>query len=94
MKEWLMEVVVKKMGPSALRGAVLGVFGWLMARQGLLDSFGVVSDAANHTTTVYWDKLSTALIVALPALLAAVIKLVNHHTETALSGPAAIDPKS
>src|SRR5262245_41349917 len=50
LKVWLVEVGVKKMGPSAIRGAILGLFGWLMTKEGLLASFGIVSDATAHTT--------------------------------------------
>ena len=64
---------------SAIRGAILGLSGWLLAKEGALTAFGIVSDAAAHTTTVYWDKLSSALVIGLPALIAGVIKLTQHQ---------------
>jgi hypothetical protein len=79
MKNWLIEVGLKTMGPSAVRGAILGIAGWLLAREGALSAFGIISDAAAHTTTIYWDKVSIALIAALPAIGAAVIKMTQHQ---------------
>lgn len=87
IKGWLLEVGLKKLGPSAIRGAVLGLSGWLIAREGLLAPFGIVSDAVTHTTTIYWDRLNLALIASFPALLAAAIKLVNHQAVQALPKP-------
>lgn len=78
LKEWLIETALNKMGPSAIRGAVLGVFGWVLIRNGLLAPYGIVSDAVTHTTTIHWDQLSGWAIAALPALLAAIIKGVQH----------------
>lgn len=79
MKDWLLEVGLKTFGPSAVRGAVLGVAAWLLAKNGALAHFGVISDAATHTLTIHWDQLSTASIAALPAILAGVIKVLNYH---------------
>lgn len=92
MKAWLIEVALKKMGPSAIRGAILGAFGWLLTRQDMLAPFGIMSDATAHTTIIDWDKLNAAVIVALPALIAAVIKMVNHHADQIVTPPA-VEPK-
>lgn len=75
------------MGPSAIRGAILGISGWLIAKDGLLSQYGVISDSVAHTTTIYWDKLDMALVLAVPAVLAAVIKMVNHHGDVLLLDP-------
>lgn len=82
MKEWLMEVGLKTMGPSAIRGGILGIVAWLIAKQGLLTSYGV--STVGHITTVDWDKASIALIAGLPALIAAVIKMFNYHGQKTL----------
>ena len=84
LKAWAIEVVIKQGGPSACRGVVLGVSAWLLAKEGILSSFGVVSNAAAHTTTIFWDKVSMALIAGLPALIAAVVKMTQHHGEDAI----------
>ena len=86
LKEWVIEVAVKKLAGSAIRAAALGILGWLMVRNDLLVTWGIVSDAAAHTTTIYWDKLSGALIVGLPALIAIVIKLFQHTATSVVKG--------
>lgn len=93
LKTWALEIGIKKLGPSAIRGAVLGIASWLIAKDGLLSSYGIVSDAAAHTTTIHWDQVSTALIVGLPAIIAAVIKLTQHTTTAVITGaPQSGDP--
>lgn len=79
LKNWFLEVVLKKMGPSAIRGAILGLSGWLITKNNLLEAFGVFSDPTAHVTVINWDKLSLALVALLPAFLAAFIKLINHQ---------------
>ena len=86
MKEYLLEVGLKTLGPSAIRGAILGIAGWLLVKNDLLAPFGIISDAAAQTTTIHWKDLSTASIAALPAVIAAVIKLFQHHTTTIIKG--------
>lgn len=91
MKDWLIEAGLKTFGPSAIRGAVLGISGWLLVRSDMLDKFGIVSDAAQHITTIHWDKLSMAAIAALPAILAGAIKLMQYHGTQAVQ--AVTQPK-
>ena len=93
MKEWLLEVGVKTFGPSAIRGAILGISGWLLAKEGALSAFGIVSDAAAHTTIIYWDRLSMALIVGLPAIIAGVIKATQHQATQIITKPKEEAPK-
>lgn len=86
LQTWIVEVLIKKLGPSAIRGGILGIMGWIMTRNGMLAQFGVVSDMATHTTTIHWDTLSTWLIAGLPAITAAGIKLFQHHTGAVITG--------
>lgn len=79
MKNWLIDVALKQMGPSAIRGAILGAAGWLAAKNGLLSALGIVTDMASHTTVIHWDQLSVWAIAGLPAAGAAVIKMLNYH---------------
>ena len=78
IKLWISEVLIKKIAPSALRGAIMALTTFLVAHAGLLGNWGVVYDATTRTITLNLDKLSIALIIGLPAIIAAVIKLVNH----------------
>lgn len=84
MKSWLIETVFKTFGPSAIRGAILGLAGWLMARENLLSAFGIVSDAAAKTTTIHWEQLSMAVILALPALIAGIVKVTQKEGSKAV----------
>jgi len=86
MKDWLLNVGLKTFGPSALRGAILGIAGWLMARGNMLSSFGIVSDAAAQTTTIHWQQLSIAVIAAFPAVLAGLIKMTQHQVTAVATG--------
>ena len=86
IKTWLVEIGVKQLGPSAIRAMVLGASAWLIARNGFLASYGIVSDAAARTTTIHWDQVSAALIVGLPAVIAMIVKLTQHTTTAAIKG--------
>ncbi len=96
LKQWMVEVAVKKMGPSAIRGAIIGIFSWILAKQGALAAFGIVADQATHTVTIHLDQLSMVLIAGLPAALAAAIKMVNHHADEVVLpviAPSVVTPK-
>lgn len=84
LKTWLIEMGIKTAGPSAIRGAILGISAWFMAKDNMLSAYGIVSNATLHTTTIYWDKVSVALILGLPAAIAAVIKVTNTHAAAAI----------
>ena len=56
LKGWLINVAIKKFGPSAVRGAILGLGGFLAAKEGLLSTFGIVYDKASHILTVIWMR--------------------------------------
>lgn len=81
MKGWLVETVIKTFGPSAIRGAILGVSGWLLAKENILAPFGIVSDAIAKTTTIHWEQMSAAVVIALPALIAGVVKMTQKEAQ-------------
>lgn len=81
LKGWLINVAIKKFGPSAVRGAILGLGGWLAAKEGLLSAFGIVYDKTSHILTINLDSLSMLAVAGLPALGAGVIKVLNHHAD-------------
>jgi hypothetical protein len=86
LKTWIIEIAVKKLGPSAIRAMVLGAASWFIARENLLSAYGIVSDAAAHTTTIHWDQVSSALIVGLPAVIAVIVRLTQHTTAAVVTG--------
>lgn len=92
MKEYLFDVGLKTLAPSAIRGAVLGVAGWLMAKNNLLTPFGITT--MNHVTTIDWNQVSIASIAAVPGLMAAIIKLANHHAAQILPQKASSNDQS
>jgi len=79
IKGWLIDVGIKKMGPSAIRGALLGLGGWVIAKHEMLVPFGISYDAATHIISINLDTANIALVALLPAIGASVIKLLNHH---------------
>jgi len=81
MKGWIIDVLVKKFGPSAIRGAILGFGAWLATREGLLSAVGIIYDKATHIVTINLDTLSIWAIAGLPAIGAGVIKVLNHHAD-------------
>ena len=84
LKTWVIDVLIKKFGPSAVRGAVLGIASWLVAKHEMLAPLGIVYDAATHILTVNLDTLSVWGVAAIPAIGAGVIKVLNHHTDEAV----------
>lgn len=92
MKDWIIQLAVKELAPSAIRAAVLGVMGWFITKSSLLSAWGVVSDASTHTTVIYWDKVSSALIVGLPVIIAVVIKFLHKGTVDAVQKTPEVTP--
>lgn len=79
VKGWLIDIAIKKFGPSAIRGAVLGIAGFFAARHEILEPLGIMFDAATNILTVDFNKVSVWAIAALPAIGAGVIKVLNHE---------------
>lgn len=83
MKGWLLEVLIKKFGPSAIRGGILGLSGLLVAKHELLSPLGIIYDTATNILTINFDHLSMWAMAILPALGAGLIKILNHHVDEA-----------
>lgn len=79
LKGWLVDVLLKKFGPSAIRGAILGLGGFLAAKEGVLSAFGIVYDKTSHILAINLDTLSLLGVAAIPALGAGLIKIINHE---------------
>ena len=87
MKQWLIDIGLKEMGPSAIRGSLLAFIGWLAARNNLLP--GIHTDVTAQITTIDWKQVSGWAVAAIP-VVAGVIKAGNIHGTQALK---AILPK-
>lgn len=92
MKTWLLEVGLKTFGPSAIRGAVLGIGTFIAAKAGMLSAFGVMYDSATHILTVNLDHLQLALVALIPAIGAGLIK-ATQTTATKAIQPKTEEPK-
>lgn len=84
VKGWLIDIGIKKFGPSAVRGAVLGIAGFFAARQEILEPLGIMFDAATNILTIDFNRVSIWAIAALPAIGAGVIKVLNHEGNVAV----------
>lgn len=81
LKGYLINVAIKKFGPSAVRGAILGLGTWLATKEGFLTALGILYDKTTHIVTINLDTLSIWAIAGLPAIGAGVIKVLNHHAD-------------
>jgi len=84
LKTYFTEVLVKKCGPSFIKGAVGALFVYLGAHQGFLNSLGISWDASGHILNIDFDMLSTwAFTIGSGAIMAA-LTAAQHHTGAAL----------
>lgn len=77
IKSWIIET----WGPSAIRGAVLGIGGILIAHAAVMAKFGVFYDAATHIVTIHLTTLSDFIIPIAVGIVAGFIK-TGHVTLT------------
>ena len=81
IKDWLIEMVIKQMGPSAIRNVILFIAGWLTIHSGILDPLGIHYDATKQLMTIDFSTMTTWLsTIGLSAGGAALIKLLNHQS--------------
>ena len=86
LKTWVVEVFIKKLGPSFLRSGIASLGVVLAAHAGLLTAMGITYDAVKHVISVDLNVLSDWLIFAGPGGLTAFLALVQHHTVAAVAG--------
>lgn len=79
LKGWFIEVAIKKFGPSALRGAILGGLGWIAAEHEMLAKLGIVYDTATQVMTIHFNQLTVWAVALVPAIGAGAIKVINHQ---------------
>lgn len=86
LKTWLIRVGLQKMGPSAIRAAIAGFAGLLIAKAGLLEQYGVVYDQATHVLSLHLDKLQAWLTVSGLGLITAIFAATQHHAVATVEG--------
>lgn len=88
MKDFLVRLGLHVAAPSAVRGAILGIVGFMALKNGWVP--GVTTNAATHVTTIAWSKVSDWAIAGLPALTAAVLKLLSYHGSNLIKGGTSV----
>jgi hypothetical protein len=84
MKQWLIETIVKKFGPSAIRAGVVALLTGLTAYAGVLTQYGVIVDKVARTITIHFDTLEAAVLVLVMALIGGTVKVANTEVKKAL----------
>jgi hypothetical protein len=85
-KLWLVNVGLKKMGPSLIRAAVAWAVAVVAAHQGMLTTFGVIYDASAHTLTLHIDTLQGWMLGGGLGLITAFLTAAQHHTTAVVTG--------
>lgn len=84
LKEWVIQVGIKKMGPSLVKGAIAALVGLMMAHQGILDALGVSYDKAGNTIDINLTTLSIWVVSLMTGGMTAIFTAIQHHTEAAI----------
>lgn len=95
LKTYLIEVVLKKLGPTAAAAGISALFGLLAAHQGLLEAWGITfgtwplawtTPPSGHVIVIELDTISTGLLTLLAAGAAAFVAASQHHVTAAVTG--------
>lgn len=97
LKTWLVEVALKKMGPSLVKGALAALVGYLAAHQGLLEAWGITSGTwplrwtngqqpSGHVILIELDTISGSALVVVTGLIMSLFTAAQHHTVAAVVG--------
>lgn len=92
LKIYFIEVILKKYGPSFIKGAVAWLFLYLGAHQGVLNSHGITWDPSGHTLDIDFDILAGNVWTSVLALMAgsgglmAALTALQHHSVAAATG--------
>lgn len=86
LKEWVIEVGVKKLMPSLVKGAIAALVGLFLAHKGVLDAIGVSYDATGRTIDINLDTLTIWLVTIGTGLITALFTALQHHTIAAVEG--------
>lgn len=87
LKTYFVEVVLKKMGPAFVKGAVAWLVVYMGAHQGLLSSIGITYDGSHgHDLDIDLDVLSTWALTLGTGSIMALFTAAQHHTTAAIEG--------
>jgi len=86
LKIYLIEVVIKKYGPSFIKGAIGAICTYILAHAGITDAIGLSYDPSDNTITLEISKFTAWAIAGGSGLLMAILTALQHHTEAAVTG--------
>jgi len=85
IKLWLINVGIKKLGPSFIRAALAWVIALIAAHEGMLATFGIIYDKAANTVTLHIGTLEGWLLGAGLGVITAALTAAQHHTESVIT---------
>lgn len=97
LKTWVIEVGLKKMGPTAMASAISALFALLAAHQGLLEQWGITygiwplqwatgQAPSGHVILIELDTVSTAALTVFAGLVTAIMAASQHHVAATMTG--------
>lgn len=87
LKIYLIEVGIKKIVPSLIKGGLAALVGLLAAHNGLLSSLGVTYDTTGQVISFNLSAFSHWLeVIALSGTLTGTLTALFHHTGAAVTG--------
>lgn len=85
-KSWLEEVVLKKMGPSFVKGVIAYVLGYIATHSEMLSKMGIVYLADVQDIVIHLKVFSVWAGAAVVGLGMAAMTLIQHHATAAVTG--------
>lgn len=86
LKQWAIQVGLKKFGPSLIRAALAGLTGILLAHSGMLDKYGISYDKATDTIIWHLSALKEWIDLTGLGLIAGLFTVAQHHTVATVTG--------
>lgn len=97
IKTWLVEVGLRKLGPTAMASAISALFALLAAHQGLLEQWGITYGIwplswasgqvpSGHVILIELDTISTSALTLIAALATAAMAAAQHHATAVVTG--------
>lgn len=97
LKTYLIEVGLKRLGPSFVKGAIAALVGFLAAHQGILETWGVTlgnwplawpagQEPSGRVILIELDTLSATAMIVFTGLAMTFLTAMQHHTTAAIKG--------
>jgi hypothetical protein len=96
LKTWIVEVALKKIGPTVAASLISSLFAFLAIHQGLLESWGITygiwplhwggTPPSGHVILIELDTISSTALTGLGVLITGLMVAAQHHTVAAIEG--------